>query len=178
VLADSAHTEITVLTSGDFAVRQSIQSRSPLFGLSLAPPSSPFLGDGMRATDLQVVADGTLVDGPSSLDSSPAAFSFPGTHTVDLTYRLSGVLVRSSSNPDRALARMISLDISFEPRPGPTFSFDGATVLNLFCVDDVGDEPPLPCGQRSKDGWQVQGANPQANYRVMALMDLPPSSSS
>ena len=176
---DGTHSEITVLPTGDLAVRQLIQSTTPLSGLSLSVPTDPFLDEGPRVSDLHVVADGVAVDVPASLGSTPVSFSVAGAQTIDLMYRLSGVLVRSTTRPNRALARAIWLDSSYEPRGGPTtVSFEGATVLDLVCTDGSAGEAAVPCGRRTESGdWEVRPPNPEDDSRVMAMIELPPSRS-
>jgi len=177
--ANGIDTDVTVLATGDLEVRQTIRSRAPLSSISIAPPSDPLVGDGVQASDLQVTAGGGPVPGPSSIDTSAVAFSFAGTHEVQVAYHLSGVLVPSASRPDRALARMTSLDLGFHPQEGSsTFHFEGATVLNLFCADVVGDQTPVPCGVRAGDAWGVKDDVPQGTYRVMALVQLSPETAS
>lgn len=171
--SDAAYTQVKVLSSGELEVRQWIQSEALLFGISVAVPTDPYLTEGVRASRLRVLADGKQVDGPSDVDSSSIAFSFLGSHAVKLTYRLSGVLVRSSSEPSRALARVVSLDLSYEPRRGPTvIDFQGAEVLNLACTDKIASLPAKPCGQRVDGGWQVRSEDPENQFRVMAQLDL------
>jgi hypothetical protein len=69
---------------------------------------------------------------------------------------------------------MTSLDTSFDPGPGASsITFQGASVLNLFCADAVADQTPVPCGEQDGDAWRVQGDIPQGGYRVMALLGLP-----
>jgi hypothetical protein len=173
--AEGADQEITVLASGDLAVRQLVRSVSPLAGIELAVPAGPSTEDGAQVSDLHVVADGTAVDVPSDLGSSPAVVSLRGAHSVDLTYRLSGVLVRSASRPQRALLWALGLDMSYEPRFGPTtIAFRGATLLNLVCTDGTVGEAPVPCGRRTEDGdWEVRAQDPPDAHRVMAVVDLP-----
>jgi hypothetical protein len=94
-------------------------------------------------------------------------------------YRLSGVLVRSTTRPDRALVRAIWLNAGYEPRGGTTtVSFEGATVLDLVCTDGSAREAAVPCGRRTESGdWEVQPPSPEDDIRVMAKVELPPSGS-
>ncbi len=179
VPGDGTHSEITVLPTGDLAVRQLIQSTTPLSGLSLSVPTDPFLDEGPQVSDLHVVADGVAVDVPRSLGSTPVSFSVAGAQTIDLMYRLSGVLVRSTSRPKRALARAIWLDADYEPRGGSTtVSFKGATLLDLVCTNRSGGGAAVPCGQRAESGdWEVREPYLLVESRVMALIELSPPTS-
>jgi hypothetical protein len=167
------YAEVTVLASGDLEVQQWLRSRTFLDGVSLQAPSDPLLTEEVRASGLRVSADGVPVDGPSEVASSPVTFAFAWSQVVHLTYRLSGVLVRSASQPDQALARVTSLDLDYGQGGEPmVISLRGAGVLSLLCTEEIADEPPQPCGRRVAGGWEVSNEDPGGSYRVMAQVDL------
>ena len=90
-----------------------------------------------------------------------------------VTYLLQGVLERSSTHPDRALARITSLDVGYRPASrSSTVAFVGAALLNLACEPVYVDIPPVPCGVRTSDGWNVDLPAGSQGYRVMAQLDL------
>jgi hypothetical protein len=169
-----SYLEVTVLESGDLAVDQWVRSSAPLTSLGLSVPADPLVGDAVVASDLRVSADGAQTDVPTSLGISPAVITLADVHQVHLTYRLSGAVLGSPSRADRALARTVALDLDLngEPRREPaTISFRGATALMVIC--DRGGQQ-VRCSRREDTGdWQVPGAAPGTEGRVMALLELP-----
>ena len=102
-----------------------------------------------------------------------ATYPFAGARLIRLSYLLSGVLELSSTTSGRALARVTSLDLSYEPGSRRSvIAFRGARLLSLACDADGDDDPPIRCGVRGEDGWSVDVPDPQG-YRVMAQLDLP-----
>ncbi len=176
VLPDTTYTRLTVTSSGDLRVEQWIRSTTAVSSLTVATPQGPLLAPGaVRATDLQVVADGAVVGGPGEVVDDSATYSFTSAQLIRLSYLLSGVLELSSTATGRALARVTSLDLSYEPGSlRSVISFRGAHLLSLACDADGDDDPPIPCGVRGEDGWAVDVPDPQS-YQVMAQLDLHPA---
>ena len=171
---DTTYTQVTVLADGRLRVEQWIRSTHFLFGVSLAVPTDPELRPGaVQATDVRVVAADSTVAGPTELEDGAASYAYPGAQQIYLSYLLSGVLERSDTDSDRALARVTSLDVSFRPRSRrSTVSFVGASVLNLACQPRYVDVPPTPCGMHTQDGWTLDLPTDSQGYRVMAQIDL------
>ncbi len=174
VRPDSTYTLVTVTQTGDLEVDQWISSTNFVFGVSLATPTDPLLPPGtVRATGIRVVADDTAVSGPAELVDGFATYPLAGARHIHLSYRLSGVLERSDTKPGRALARVTSLDVSFQPRSQrSTVAFVGATLLSLACEAEYVDGTPTPCGVRRGDGWKVDLPTDSQGYLVMAQLDL------
>ena len=173
VRPDSTYTLVTVTQTGDLEVDQWISSTNFVFGVSLAirPPNAP--PGTVRATGIRVVADDTAVSGPAELVDGFATYPLAGARHIHLSYRLSGVLERSDTKPGRALARVTSLDVSFQPRSQrSTIAFVGATLLSLACEAEYVDGTPTPCGVRRGDGWKVDLPTDSQGYLVMAQLDL------
>jgi hypothetical protein len=168
-----SYLEVTVLESGDLDVDQWVRSSTPLTALRLSVPADPLVGDVVVASDLRVSADGAEADVPTSLGTSPTVITLADVHQVHLTYRLSGAVLRSPSQADRALARTVALDLDLneEPRREPaTISFRGATALTVICD---GGGAQVRCGRQDDTGdWQVRAAPADAEDRVMALLEL------
>ena len=171
-----SYLEVTVLDSGDLDVDQWVRSSTPLTALRLSVPADPLAGDGFVASNLRASADGKEADVPTSLGGAPVVIALADVHQVHLTYRLAGVLLRSTSRDDRALARTVALDLDLngERRREPTtISFRGATALSVICDGSAGGAQ-VRCGRRDDAGtWQVRAAGPGAEERVMALLELP-----
>jgi len=178
VQPDSTYTRLTVTAAGDLRVEQWIRSTAVVSGLTVATPSGPLLAPGaVRATNMQVVADGAPVRGPGEVVDDSATYSFTGARLIRLSYLLSGVLEFSSTTRGRALARVTSLDLSFQPGSSRSvITFRGARLLSLACDADGNNNPPIPCGVRGEHGWTVDVPDLQS-FRVMAQIDLPRATS-
>ena len=172
-----AYTRIETLTSGELEVDQWIRSLTLLDEVRVRTPSDPVLGRGISVSDLRVWADGQEVANPPVVGASPTSVSLPGSRTVHLTYRLSGVLVRSASQSEQGLVRVTSLDVSYGQRPGPAvFDFAGGQVLGLACLETPGDASPQPCGDRVGNAWRLRVNEAAAEDSVvMARVDLSPT---
>lgn len=168
-------TRVRVTENGDLEVDQWVRSTDFLFGMSVSTPTDSLLPPGsVRATAIRVVADGAAAAGPTELVDGVATYPLDGARQVHLSYLLSGVLERSDTEPGRALARVTSLDVSFQPRSQrSTIEFVGATLLALACQAEYADAPAKPCGVRSGDGWKVDLPADSQGYQVMAQLDLP-----
>jgi hypothetical protein len=172
-----AYTRIETLTSGELEVDQWIRSLTLLDEVHVRTPSDLVLGRGISVSDLRVWADGQEVANPPVVGASRTSVSLPGSRTVHLTYRLSGVLARSVSQSEQGLVRVTSLDVSYGQRPGPAvFDFAGGQVLGLACLQTPGDASPQPCGDRVGDAWRLRVDEAAAeDIVVMARVDLSPT---
>ncbi len=171
-----SYLEVTVLNSGDLHVDQWVRSVTPLTALRLSVPSDPLVDDRVVASNLRASADGKEADVPTGLGSAPAVITLADVHRVHLTYRLAGAVLRSPSRADRALARMVALDLDLngELRREPTtISFRGGTALSVICDGSAGGVY-VRCGRRDDTGdWQIRAAARGANDRIIALLELP-----
>ena len=167
-----SYLEVTVLESGDLDVDQWVRSSTPLTALRLSVPADPLVGEVVVASDLRVSADGAEADVPTSLGTSPTVITLADVHQVHLTYRLSGAVLRSPSQADRALARTVALDLDLngEPRREPaTISFRGATALTVICD---GGGAQVRCGRHDDTGT----GRSERHLRVLRIGSWPCSS--
>jgi hypothetical protein len=172
--ADASYTQLWVLPGDVLAVQQWITDSSGFARLTVTAPDGQ-----VRGESLQVYVDGVLVEQRATIDGRESAVDLGGAKAVYLRYRLSGALERSRPPAGRALARVTSLDLSYDARPGPTtIAFEGAEVLTLACQPTHSTAPPLPCGVAEGDTWQVQPPPGESDYEVMAQLDLAETSQS
>jgi hypothetical protein len=167
---DAAYTQISVLPGDVLAVQQWLSDSSGFSHLSVVAP-----GGQVRGESLQVYADGLLVEQRATVDGREPDVDLGGATAVYLRYTLFGALERTRPPPGRALARVTSLDLSYDAWPGPTtIAFRGAEVLTLACQSAGSSAPPLPCGVADGDTWRVRPPPGQGDYQVMAQLDLEP----
>ena len=167
---DAAYTQLSVLPGDVLAVQQWLHDSSGFSRLSVTAP-----GGQVRGESFQVYADGILVEQRATVDGRESDVDLGGATAVYLRYTLSGALERTRPPPGRALARVTSLDLSYDAWPGPTtIAFHGAEVLTLACQTTGSSAPPLPCGVAEGDTWRVEPPPGQADYQVMAQLDLEP----
>jgi hypothetical protein len=167
---DAAYIQLSVLPGDVLAVQQWLNDSSGFFRLSVAAPDRQ-----MRAESFQVYADGILVEQRATVDRRTSHVDLGGATAVYLRYQLSGALERTRPPPGRALARVTSLDLSYDAQPGPTtIAFRGAEVLTLACQTTGSSAPPEPCGVADGETWRVQPPPGQVDYQVMAQLDLEP----
>lgn len=167
---DAAYTQISVLPGDVLAVKQWLTDSSGFSHFSVVAP-----GGQVRGESFQVYADGLLVEQRATVDGRVSNVDLGGATAVFLRYTLLGALERTRPPPGRALARVTSLDLSYDAWPGPTtIAFRGAKVLTLACQSTLTTAPPLPCGVAEGDKWRVEPPPGQVDYRVMAQLDLEP----
>jgi hypothetical protein len=167
---DAAYTQVSVLPGDVLAVKQWLTDSSGFSHLSVVAP-----GGQVRAESFQVYADGLLVEQRATVDGRVSNLDLGGATAVYLRYTLFGALERTHPPPGRALARVTSLDLSYDAWPGPTtIAFRGAKVLALACQPTRTSAPPLPCGVEEGGRWRVEPPPGQVDYRVMAQLDLEP----
>jgi hypothetical protein len=167
---DAAYTQISVLPGDVLAVKQWLTDSSGFSHLSVVAP-----GGEVRGESFQAYADGLLVGQRATVDGRVSDVDLGGATAVYLRYTLLGALEHTRPPPGRALARVTSLDLSFDAGPGPTtIAFRGAKVLTLACQSTRTTEPPVPCGVAEGERWRVEPPPGQVDYRVMAQLDLEP----
>lgn len=162
-----------VRPDGTIAVTQWFRSETPVRRLVVAAPDTPepaeARGGVIVAGDGEVlVAD--LAVGPErqSLDLGRSA------KVLRLTYRLHGVVDRSTPVAGQALAQAVALDVDYDAEEGPTRVFvTGGQILDLGCADrDADVSLRLPCGAPDGPGWMVTLPEADRDDRVSAQLDL------
>lgn len=163
-----------VLPSGDILVEEQIRSRAGLADVTLSAPTVPGLDPGaLGARDISVEADSAPASGPRTLSGTPVRFTLRDAHQVQISYVLTGVVQRDSSQAGRALARVVGLHVDYGSTTMPlTVAVQGAAVLSLACTPSGQQAAPTPCGSPGADGWTVRLDRGQANDQVMAQLDL------
>jgi hypothetical protein len=167
---DGAYIQLSVLPGDVLAVQQWLHNSSGFFRLSVAAP-----GGQVRVESFQVFVDGVLVEQRATVGGRESDVDLSGATAVYLQYRLSGALERTRPPAGRALARVTSLDLSYDAQPGPTtIAFQGAEVLTLACQATGSSAPPVPCGVVDGDAWRVRPPPGLVDYQVMAQLDIEP----
>jgi hypothetical protein len=174
-LADGeAYVRTEVLPSDDLLVTHWIQSAGFVFSVKLGAPLAAGTED-VTAEQVRVTANGQDAPGPTQIHSGMASrYAFVGATSLEIQYRLTDVVQRSSSAPGRALARMTALDVTYEPSPHQvTRTVIAPEVLSLACSSPVRSAPLKPCGVRISGGeWTVELFGPAADDRVIAQLTL------
>jgi hypothetical protein len=173
--ADSSYVETVVLPSGDLRVTHWIYSKLQQSSITLAVPEL----DGLQpahvlAGGVELAADGRVVPGAGSVDAVSQSYQVFGASSFYVTYVLAGAVERTGSVEGRALAPVISLDVSYASEGGTsTRVIEGADILALACspVADP-DATPVPCGSPEQGRWQVELSGEDRDDRVMAQLDL------
>jgi hypothetical protein len=110
---------------------------------------------------------GRLAAGGSDVVALP-----PGTTAVDMTYRATGVVIRTTpSIPTRALVLVNPLWVSAGSSLSTSVHVVGARILNLGCSGP--DIAAAACGAPAAGGWQVNNAAGAGEVAVVAQVDLP-----
>ncbi len=168
---NSTYERTEVTDSGELRVTQVIRSDALLFNVGLSVPDLSEYGLAARAENVKVVVDDRVVPGPKAIDKF-AEYPFVGAMNVEISYLLTGVVERSESSQGRALARVVALDVDYEPPPTTTIKVvEGSFVLSLACWGGRGD-PVRPCGAPVDDGWGVRLTGDRIDQRVMAQLDI------
>ena len=174
LLANSEYVQSRVLPSGNLQVEHWIRSTRPISKLTLRVPTA--IGNDetkVKAQEVRVESRSGTQRGAKLVAATPQTYSFDGTPTLHVSYLLSGVVVRSSSASDRALALLTSLDLRFtHDRVDKTVMITGGRLLSAACTADPNAEP-RPCGNAEGKGWRVTLDAPDRRDRVMAQLDLP-----
>lgn len=162
------------LPAGDLLVTQWIESEQLLFSVLMVRPQVEG-AEGVTAQQVRVVADGRIATGREEIRSGrPARYSFLGATSVQISYRLTGALERSSSAAGRALALLTALDVRYEPDSTKvTRAIAAPEVLSLACASPAARTAPRPCGAPGSAGtWTVEVVGPFAQDRVIAQLSL------
>lgn len=170
-----SYVETTILADGRLEVSQWVRSPKPITALRVSAPYSVEVDKQLEASDVEVVADGVLGAGVSTVTSStPWTYYFPPATLVRLSYQLDGVVERSPSAPGRALVRPTALSVDHKFKRGPQrVQIDGVKVLSLSC-DPMGSSLalPRPCGEPARSGWTVALRGSHRDDQVVAQVDL------
>lgn len=163
-----------VQANGDVVVQQWIHADEPLERLGLSLPED-LAATGTSASDVEVLVNGSPVEGPDRLGTVGATYAFSGTTQVRLRYRLSGVVQRSDSASGRALAVTTTLQTEYEPRVESETRLlraDGS-VLGVACAASL-ETSPTPCGSSVGQRWQIELVGAHVDDRVLAQLDTGP----
>ena len=185
---DASYVRTTVLPSGDLEVTHWIESSVVLLTLDLSLPGLPVpeaaeaeataiegtAAAGIAAHDVRVVADGHEATGPESILDTPGTYSFLAGDSVQITYRLSGAVTRSTSAPGRALVTATALEVASRARTeGVTHAVLAPEVLSLACAPSALPADARPCGAPDPDGgWSVDLDAERLDERVLAQVTL------
>lgn len=169
---DESWVDSRVLPTGEVTVRQWIRPGSAIRSVVLALPDVPG-SVRLYADEVEVVADGTVAEGPGRITDDPATYRFDATTDVRLRYLLLGAVQVSASSSGRALAVATSLETTYGPRAAREVRVVSATaVLSLACARTP-ERPPVPCGQADGTGrWRVETTDASGTDRVLAQVDL------
>jgi hypothetical protein len=161
----------TVLANGAIEVQHWIRTKG-IFRLSLSVPTLS-VEEKVRASDVEVVADGKPLFGSSTIDEV-ARTNYPeGAIDIYISYVLSGAVARTTSAPGRALARITALDVGYDVEGGVSQRrIEGANVLSLACFPrSTGGSRVHPCGNADDGAWEVTLTGGVRDDRVMAQFD-------
>jgi hypothetical protein len=163
-----------VLPSGDLLVDHWLHSSALIQRLTLSLPELPGPGGKqVQARHVTVYTDGQDVQAPTRLRRGMYVDLHTVAWSIHVSYRLSGVVVRSTPAHGRALARATTLTLGYGPDRGPrTISVTGRSVLSLACSAPTADATPSPCGRRSGHVWAVRLVQADRGDRVLARLAL------
>jgi hypothetical protein len=169
--AGASRTVTVVRADGALEVTQRIHADEPLDQLELSLPDPD--GDGtVRATQVEVVADGAPASGPEDITFTRSTYVFPEATRILVRYRLLGAVERSTSAAGRGLVTTTSLDVS-TPQAEDTRVVRSEAVLSMACARSAAAEL-APCGEADDDGqWTVRLSDPQPGARVVAAVTVP-----
>lgn len=172
---DRAVVRSQVLPSGDLRVTHWIHASAMVHSVALRLPTVAGVTPGsITVSHLVVASDGVAVP----TDSEPSAgrtqtLTLPPSHSIYLTYVLSGAVQHTSGPAGRALARLTSLEVTTDSTmPLTTHRVAGARVLALACSSPDVAALPHPCGSVQHGTWHVALGRSEARERVMAQLDL------
>jgi hypothetical protein len=169
---NEAYAESQVLEDGAIVVRQWIRAAEPIERLSLALPLVPGVVS-MSASGVVVLAEGTAVEGPTTVTARGATYTFDATTDVQVSYRLIGAVEMSSSARGRALAAATTLDVLYSPRVDrETRVVRAPQVLSVACSPSP-QVALVPCGEEDGAGqWRVELSGSRVLDRVAAQLSL------
>jgi hypothetical protein len=164
-----------VRVTGDVAVEHWIHSTRLVSSVTLTVPSAvPHSGSGVVARNVLLESDGEVRRGADLAGAARRTISLDGANLVRVSYVLSGVVVRSSSARDRALAGVTALDLSYHRDRVPrTLVVQGGRLLSAACSTPTPDAEPRPCGDPDGMGWRVHLRPSARDDRVMVQLDMP-----
>ena len=172
--ANSEYVQSRVLRSGDVQVEHWIRSTRTISELTLRVPTLIRNDQAtVMAREVTVESNSGTQRGEDLVGATSETYSFGGTPTLHVSYLLTGVVVRSSSASERALAPLTSLDLRFtHDGVDKTVMVTGGRLLSAACSADP-NAVPRPCGNAAGQGWRVTLDAPERHDRVMAQLDLP-----
>ncbi|KQT94369.1 hypothetical protein ASG49_05675 [Marmoricola sp. Leaf446] len=173
VAPDSEYVRSRVRAEGDIRVDHWIASTRPVSRLRLSVPTVPGTGsDPVTAREVRVETPSGDRPGPGVVRGSSAAYSLDGAEEVHVSYVLTGAVMRSDDDPDRALARLTSLDLDVSRGRVPrTVTVLGGRLLSAACAADAA-ATPRPCGQAEGRTWRVRLEPAERDDLVQAQLDL------
>ena len=171
--ANSEYVQSRVLHSGDVQVQHWIRSARTISELTLRVPTSIRNDQAtVMAREVTVESNSGTQRGADLVGATSETYSFGGTPTLHVSYLLTGVVVRSSSAAERALAPLTSLDLRFtHDRVNKTVMVTGGRLLSAACSADP-NAVPRPCGNAAGQGWRVKLDASERHDRVLAQLDL------
>ena len=146
-----SYVELDVVTDGDVEATQWIAAAEPLDRLQLELPELAG-AEGITASVVTVLADGELIAGPNRLArGGGATYALDSASNVEVSYRLTGAVVLSSSVTGRALAAA-GIGVGYEPRSRREIRVVRAPgVLSLACgAASLGAARAMWQGDRSR----------------------------
>ncbi|CUR60153.1 hypothetical protein NOCA270106 [metagenome] len=163
----------TVLADGDILVQHWIRADG-IFTLTLSAPELATTSQ-VRASDVEILADGTELFGRSSIETADRTHYLEGAKAIYVSYLLEGAIERTDSAPGRALARVTALDVSYDAQGGTsTRRIQGADVLSMACYPPTSPGTGVrPCGSDEDGAWQVELDPRNRDDRVMVQFDQP-----
>jgi hypothetical protein len=169
-IAGESRAVTEVLPDGDLEVTHWIHADSPLDELALTPQELDG-GQAVAATDVEVTADGRPGSGPDVVAPSGATYLFPDATRIQVRYRMSGAMERSSSADGRGLATTTSLGVT-ATQARDVRVVRSQEVLSLACA--APQEQPVPCGEANGDDqWRVELSDDDDVDRVLAVVTIP-----
>ena len=167
-----SYVELDVVAEGDVEATQWIAAAEPLDRLQLELPELAG-AEGITASVVTVLADGELIAGPNRLTrGGGATYALDSASNVQVSYRLSGAVVLSSSVTGRALAAA-GMGVGFEPRSRREIRVVRAPgVLSLACGRPA-SQRLVPCGKETgPEEWTVDLTEREVDDRVVVQLDL------
>lgn len=172
---DRAVVHSRVLSSLELRVTHWIHTTPWIFTARLRLPDVAGLSPGsLSVRHLVVASNGVrLAAGNGLKDARTMTIPLPPTHSLYVSYVLSGAVQQDRGSAGRALARLTSLELTTDALKIPTtHAITGAQVLALACSHPTAGSVPQPCGVERNGRWSVALDRNDAQERVMAQMDL------
>ena len=168
-IAGESRAVTEVQPDGDLEVTHWIHAQSPLDELALTLPELD--GAEVAANAVEVTADGRPGSGPAVVAPTGSTYTFADATRIQVRYRMSGAVERSSSADGRGLATTTSLDVT-AAQARDVRVVRSEEVLSLACA--APGEQPVPCGESNGDDqWRVELSDDDTADRVLAVVTIP-----